>query len=219
MGTQTDNTSSQSQNMQFNPVAQGAYNSMVGSGSNVLNQYMQNPLSNPMYNLGLQQSMKGASQAGQNNMGALQSQMKTSGMGGTAGQGFQTAQTAQMGRANQAMSSQANMANVMQALQRQMSATGMGMSFSPQMTGTSGSSQSQTSTGGLGTWLPQLLGAAGGMMTGGLSSMLGGATSALTPGPGASSGAPAAPFSPLNMPTGSSPGGMNPTWMSQMMGG
>jgi hypothetical protein len=161
--------------LNFNPGAESTYNSLVGSGGNVLSQYINNPLGNPLYQLGLGQSQKGAAQAGANNNTALQSIMKTSGMGGTAGQGFLGAQQAQMGRANASMMSQANLSNVMNAFQRQMQATGMGMSFSPQLTGSTGTS----STGGLGTWLPQLLGAglgmAGGAMTGGASTAAGAA--------------------------------------------
>lgn len=166
MGTQTKTSSDQSNKLQFDPGSLSTYQSLTGSGADVLKQYMNSPLKNPMYNLGLQQSMQGANQSGQNNMQALQSIMKTSGMGGTAGQGFSAAQQAQMGRANTSMSSQANISNIMAALQRQMGATGMAMSFSPLMTGSSGTSNSQTSTGGLGTWLPQLIGSAAGMAMG-----------------------------------------------------
>lgn len=178
MGSQQNTDSSNQSSLQFNPLAQSAYNSMIGSGSNVLTGYMNSPLTNPMYQLGSAASQKGAAQGGNNNMQALMQMMKTSGIGGQAGQGFMAGQQAQMGRANQSAMSQANLGNIQSAFGRQMAATGMGMSFSPQMTGQSGTSNSQTSTGGLGTWLPQLLGSAAGMamggLTGGASMMAGG---------------------------------------------
>jgi hypothetical protein len=172
--TQGSNTST----LQFNPIAQGIYNQLIQGGGKVLGDYMNAPLSNPYYNLGAAQSQRGAQQAGQNNIAALGQNMLTSGISGQAGAGFKQAQLAQTGRANQAMSSQANVSNVLAALQRQMAAAGTGLSFSPQLTGQTGNfNQSQTQSG-LGTWLPQLLSAAGGAAMGGLTggaSMLGGA--------------------------------------------
>lgn len=167
MGTTNKTTSSS--DLQFNPQAESIYNSLTGSGSKVLQGYMDNPFGNSAYKLGLSQSMQGAQQGGQNNMNMLGQNQLVSGMTGSAGQGWLGAQKAQTGRANQSMMSQANIQNVMQALQRQMGATGMGMSFSPQITGSTG--QQTQSTGGLGTWLPQLLGTAAGAAMGGMGGM------------------------------------------------
>lgn len=179
MSTTNTTTGSNQSTLQFNPLAQGVYNNMISGGGSVLGGYINNPFSNAMYQMGASQSAKGAQQAGQTNMQALLQNQKALGLGGKAGQGWLGAQQAQTGRANQAMSSQANVSNVLAALQRQMAATGMGMSFSPQLTGQSGTFNQQQTTSGLGTWLPQLMGAglsAGlGAMTGGASSVLGGA--------------------------------------------
>ena len=221
MSTQQQTSSNNQSTLQFNPLAQGDYNQLTGAGTGVLTGYMNNPFGNASYNLGLQNSMKGASQAGQNNMGALASIMKTSGMGGTAGQGFQGAQQAQMGRANQSMMSQANLSNIQAALSRQMAATGMGMSFSPQMTGQSGTSNSTQSTSGLGTWLPQLMGAGLGAMTGGLFGGGGGGggsvmqPSYMSPGTAPTMPAPFAGYA--GMPSGSA--APPPAWMAQGFGG
>lgn len=173
MGTTSTTTGSNTSNLNFNPLAQGVYNNMVQGGGSVLGGYINNPFGNAMYQMGASQSAKGAQTAGQTNMQALLQNMKAQGLGGQAGQGWLAAQQSNTGRANQAMSSQANVSNVLAALQRQMAATGMGMSFSPQLTGQSGNFSQTQQTGGLGTWLPQLLGAglgAGmGAMTGGMS--------------------------------------------------
>lgn len=174
MGTTTSTTGSNVSNLQFNPIAQGVYNQLTSGAGNVLGGYINSPFSNAFYSMGAGQSQKGAQQAGANNMAALMQNMLTSGMGGQAGAGFKQAQLAQAGRAGSAMSSQANIQNVLSALQRQMSAAGTGLSYSPQLTGQTGSFQQQQTTGGLGTWLPQVMGAALGGLTGGLGAGMGG---------------------------------------------
>lgn len=179
MGTTNTTTGSNTSSLQFNPIAQGMYNQLIQGGGNVLSGYINNPFGNAAYQMGASQSQAGAQQAGNNNMQALNQSALTNGMTGQAGAGFMNAQRAQTGRANQAMSSQANIQNVLSALQRQMSAAGTGMSFSPQLTGQTGNFSQQSSMSGLGTWLPQLLGAAGsaalGAATGGASTAAGAA--------------------------------------------
>lgn len=178
MPTTNTTTGSNTSNLQFNPTAQSIYNQLISGGGNVLSGYMNNPFGNAAYTQGAQASQKGAQQAGGNNMQALMQNMLTSGIGGQAGNAFKGAQLAQTGRANSAMSSQANIQNVQQALQRQMAAAGTGLSFSPQLTGSSGTFSQNSSMGGLGTWLPQLLSAAGGAALGGAT---GGASSLFAP--------------------------------------
>lgn len=195
MGTSTNTSGSNQSNLQFNPIAQGVYNNLVQGGGNVLGGYMNNPFGNAFYQMGAGQSQKGAQQAGANNMAALNQNQLAQGLGGQAGQGYLSALRSQTGRANQSMMSQANISNVLAALQRQMTAAGTGLSFSPQLTGQTGSFKQQQTTGGLGTWLPQvaggLLGAGMGAMTGGLSSALGGAMGG---GGGGASAAMSTPF-------------------------
>jgi hypothetical protein len=166
MGTQQTTTGATSNQLQFNPGSESIYNALTGAGSKVLQGYMNDPFGNAFYKLGAGQSQQGATQLGNQNMQSLLQSMKTSGIGGNAGNAFQSAMTSNIGRSNQALRSQANMQNIFQALNRQMGATGMGMSFSPQITGSSGTSNQQTSTGGLGTWLPQLMGSALGAASG-----------------------------------------------------
>lgn len=168
MSTKQQTNQSSSNSLNYDPTSLGNYSSLTGSGTQQLMGMINNPFQNAMFNMGAGQAQKGAAQGGANNMSALQSMMKTSGMSGSAGQGFQMAQQGRMGRANQSMMGQANTSNVMNAMQRQMQATGMGMSFNPLLKGTTGNSQSTQTTGGLGTWLPQLLGAGLGAATGGM---------------------------------------------------
>lgn len=175
MGTTNNTSGSNSSTLQFNPISQGIYNSMTKGAGNVMNGYINSPFSNPFYNMGAAQSQKGAQAAGANNMAALNQSQLVNGMGGQAGAGFMNAQRAQTGRANQAMSSQANQSNIFAALQRQMQAAGTGLSYSPQLTGQSGNFSQTSSTGGLGSWLPQVMGAglsmAGMAASGGMSGM------------------------------------------------
>lgn len=176
MPTQQQTNSSSSTGMQFDPGSMSTYQNLTGSGGKVLSNYINNPFSNPMYTFGQQQTQKGSQMLGQQNMNVLQQMMKTSGMTGKAGAGWLGAQTAQTGRANQSMRSQGNISNIMQALQRQMGATGMGMSFSPLMTGQSSTGSQTSTTSGTGTWLPQLIGAGMGAAMMGMSGGAGGAS-------------------------------------------
>jgi hypothetical protein len=208
MGTTNTTTGSNQSTLQFNPASQSIYNMLTGGASQQLQGYINSPFSNPQYNLGAAQSQKGAQQAGQNNMAALQQSMLTNGLTGQAGAGFKAAQTAQTGRANQAMGSQANVQNILAALQRQQSAIGTGLSFSPQLTGQTGNFNQSSQQSGLGTWLPQVLGAglgaAMGGLTGGAGGAAGGAINAGSPSYMPGGGNPVAPFSPtMGLPSGS----------------
>lgn len=178
MGTKHTTTGSNTSTLQFNPQSQNLYNQLIGSSGNQLQGYINSPFSNAMYMMGAGQSAKAAQNIGGTNMSALSQMMKGSGMTGQAGAGWLAAQKAQTGRANQSMLGQSQTSNVLSALQRQMQATGMGLSFTPQLTGQTGNFQQTQQSSGLGTWLPQLMGAGlnAGMaaMTGGMSSAAGG---------------------------------------------
>jgi len=184
MSTKTTTDQSSSSALNYDPSSLNLYKNLTKSGGNFLTGLINNPFGNPFYTMGLQQSVRGATQAGANNMNALTQRMKASGLSGQAGAGWLQAQGAQTGRANQSMLSQANIANVMNAMNRQMGATGMGMSYSPLMTGENSTGSSSTTKSGLGTWLPQLLGAGvSGLMamgTGGASLAAGPAMSGLS---------------------------------------
>lgn len=173
MGTTNKTTGSNTSTLAFNPKSQSVYDQLIQGGGNVLSGFINNPFGNAMYQMGAGQAQQGAKQLGNQNMQTLNQNQTVQGLGGQAGQGWLGAQQAQTGRANQALSSQANVSNVLAALQRQMAATGMGMSFSPQLTGQSGNFSQTQSTSGLGTWLPQLLSAGMGMGLAGINAAQG----------------------------------------------
>lgn len=165
MSTQNTTTSNQSTGLTFDPGSLSLYKGLTGAGGNVLKGYMNNPFGNAFYKMGAAESQKGANALGQQNINAMQQIARTSGLGGNAGTGWLQAQKARTGRANQSLRSQAQMSNIQAALQRQIGATGMGMSYSPLMTGQTSSGKTTQETSGLGTWLPQVLGAGLGMAT------------------------------------------------------
>lgn len=167
MSTKTQTNQTSSNQLNYDPSSLQNYQSLTGSGTSSLLGYMNSPFNNAAYNMGIGASQKGAAQMGNQSMQSLMQNMKTSGISGNSGQGFQMAQMGKIGRSNLSIMGQANTANVQSALQRQMQATGMGMSYSPLLKGTSGNSQSTQTQGGLGTWLPQLLGAGLGAAMGG----------------------------------------------------
>jgi hypothetical protein len=194
--TKTTKTSNQ-----YDPASTAAYQNLIKGGSSVLSGYMNNPFGNPAYTMGLQNSMRGATQQGANNMGVLNQQLRTSGMASGGGNAFQMAQMGRVGRANASLLSQANIGNVQGALNRQFSAAGQGLAFQPLQTGQTATQK----TSGLGTWLPQVAGMALGGLTGGLGGALGGMF-----GGGGGSGAftnpslmagPAAPPNPFMLPS------------------
>lgn len=225
MSTQQTTKSNSNTGMTFDPGSLSTYQNLIGAGGKNLISQMQNPFGNPMYQLGAAQTQQGAQQLGQQNMNVLGQNQRVSGLTGNAGAGWLGAQRAMTGRSNQSMRSQGNIQNIMQALQRQMTATGMGMSFSPLATGQSSSGQQTQTTSGLGTWLPQLLGAglqAGlGFATGGASTLAKGAMGAgsgIIPSSFSSSFGGANPIGGLSLPTGlGSNGGMNPFAAASML--
>jgi len=205
----TKQTTDSTNTLNYDPNALSTYKQLISGGGNVLSQYMNNPFGNAFYNMGLGQSMAGANQLGQQNINTLSNNMAISGLGGNSGNAFQQAMLSNIGRGNQSIRSQANIGNVMNALQRQMTATGMGMSFSPLLTGQKG--QTTQTQSGLGTWLPQLLGTAA---SAGMAGLTGGASLAF---PGMSAGQISGKFGgPTSAPTTTMGGGFG---MLPMPGG
>src|SRR5580698_2095697 len=84
---------------QFNPAGMGAYNSLMPSFTNTLQNFMQNPLQSnqfqTMYGLGANQ----INQQGSSNMATLMNNMKQFGMGG-GNNPFMLSQMAQQGRSS-----------------------------------------------------------------------------------------------------------------------
>jgi hypothetical protein len=147
---------------QYNAAGQSAYNQMMPQMSSALGGYMQNPLQSSFFQQMLGMSNASSGQQGQTQMSNLL--RNSQGMGGGANPYLQSLQ-AQQGRATSGQMA-GNFGGLLQnAVGNQLQATNIAHNFSPLQTG-----QTQT-TGGVGSWLPQLLGGALGFATGGLSKL------------------------------------------------
>jgi hypothetical protein len=165
--------------------------------------YAQNPFGNPFFQQQQQMGTRQAMNQGQTGMNNLMSNFTSSGAGGGIQSPFMQEMMANQGRANSGLQAQLGFMNPMnQAQGMQQSAMGQLAGYNPLQTGQSGTnfanqgfntSQSGSSqgnfnqsgsmngnqtqsTGGLGTWLPQMLSMGMGLATGGMG---GGALAAL----------------------------------------
>lgn len=158
MGTKNVTTS---QN-QYNPLSMQTYNSMLPTASNALMSEISNPYSNMFFNnqLGMMNQQIGA--MGASGQAATNQSLQARGINPNS------PMAAFMSRQN-AMGTQAQQAQgynnlLLNAANMRQSAISGAMNYTPLQTG-----QTQTQqTTGLGTWLPQLAGAAMGAATGGL---------------------------------------------------
>lgn len=162
MGSKTQTTQTQSNT--YNPQSMNAFNSLQAPVSSTLLGYMQNPLQSGFFNARLQQSTNAANQLGQQNANALMQNLAASGFGGGNLNAFNQSMLAQNARATSANKAQGFIQNLLGQSQLQMQAAQGAMGYKPLQTG--GTMQSTQTTGGLGTWLPQLVGAGLGAMTG-----------------------------------------------------
>jgi hypothetical protein len=157
----------------YNPQGMANYNAYQGTLPSILQGYAQNPFGNPFYQLNLGNNMAAANTTNMNNFQNAMSNFNMAGMGG-APSGARTQLMNQLTRGASGINANAFFNAASNAFQNQWNAMGMMNSFQPLQTG--GTQVQKTS--GLGTWLPQLAGAAlGGAMdfaTGGMSSLLGG---------------------------------------------
>lgn len=195
MGTKSTTTSTN----QYNPQGMSAYNQMTPAMSSLNTQFMNSPFSNPQFQM---QQLMGNSQANsmnQTGMNSLLQNMLGSGMAGGASNPAATEMLQNQSRAATGLQSQLGFQQpVNNALQRQQMAMGTAAGYQPLSTG---NTQVKT-TGGLGSWLPQvagmglgIAGAAMGMPTGLMSSWFNPANGG--PGqqmPGFYSGANASPI-------------------------
>lgn len=146
-----------------------AYNSLIPKFSSTINSLMSSPLNNSYFQNQLSQSMGAANQTNQRNLNNTASNIKMG--GGIIGQGggFGTASLNNAMLAGSSNTSGAFNSTLNSALQNRNFALSSAEGFNPLQTG---ANTTQTKSG-LGTWLPQVAGAALGAATGGLS-MLGG---------------------------------------------
>lgn len=177
------NSSSQTQ---YNQAGMSAYNTMTPQMSQIMQMYMSNPLTASYFQNQLGMANKQIGQQGQSQMMTLMNNARQFGSQGN--NPFLQSQMAMQGRATSANQGNAFNQLLMGAEGNRRWAAGASSGYSPLATGATGKSTEQTS--GLGTWLPQLAGAAiGGIssaFTGGASGALGGFGGAVasTPRPG-----------------------------------
>lgn len=161
MGT----TTKTDQQNQFAPSGMNAYNQTQPTFGQTANQYMSQPFSNPFFQTQQQMGTNQAHQLGGSAMGGLTNNMTATGMlgGGQSPAGMEMLQN--QARANTGLQSQLGFLNPVQnAMQQQNFYSNLAANYRPLQTG-----QNQTqSTGGLGTWLPQVAGMGLGALTGGL---------------------------------------------------
>jgi len=182
---------------QYNSTAEGAYNAQVGAGSSALLGEINNPYSNSAFQQQQQmQNLTNANQYGQAQQ-SLGQRLQQGGISSNSPMAQQ--QMTQLSMQNQASQSQGYNNLLLQGANTRQSAINSAMSFQPQQTG---QTQSQS---GLGTWLPQVagaaLGAAGAIATGGASAGMGSMAN-LAGGSGQSSN-----YGPLGQPQAQSSGG------------
>lgn len=164
MSTKTQQTSVNS----YDPTSMNAFTSMTGGMNTAVNGYMNNPFSNPFFQTQQQMGTTQANQIGGTQMSNLVRNMTSSGMGGSNNPAMLEMMQNQ-GRANSNMTANLGFINPMQnAFTAQQSAIQTAANYRPLQTG---GTQTQTQSG-LGTWLPQVAGAAIGGLTGGLGSSL-----------------------------------------------
>lgn len=160
----------------YNPASMGVYNGLQSQIGGLLSQYMNNPLGflKPQYELTGQAAMKAATAAGQNAFNTFTNNMAAGGWSGGQLPGFAAQQFGAAQRGTSALQANAFLQNqlAMQGAANQMRNIGLqgAMGYSPLATG----STSTKTTSGLGTWLPQVVGAGMNIATGGLGGMFGG---------------------------------------------
>lgn len=166
MGTQN---TTQSTN-QYNQGSMGVFNQMQGGIGSNLQDFMNNPMQSSFFNTQLQMAQKANAQRGSANNQMLLQNSRTGGYNGNL-PAFMQSQLAQQNRSTSANNANSFNNLLLGANQLRFGATQSAMNYKPLQTGNT-NVQSQT---GLGTWLPQLAGAAmsaatmgmGGGMTGG----------------------------------------------------
>jgi len=154
----------------YDPTSMNAFTGMTGALSPAIQNYINNPFSNPFFQTQQQMGMNTANQMGQSSMSNLTRNLVGSGIS-------QNSPAALEMMNNQARANSGTRANlgflspVNNALQMQQSAMNTAAGYRPLQTG---GQQTQTQSG-LGTWLPQIAGMGLSLATGGMSGMMGGA--------------------------------------------
>lgn len=168
----------------YNGSSYGTYNAFQPQIQSSLMQMATNPLGSSYFQNQLAQNQQNAVQIGQRNISNSVQNMRTGGGILSSSGGFANALLARntLGASN--MQSNAFNSSLNSALSNRNTATMAMQAYQPLQTG-----QTQ-STGGLGTWLPQVAGAAMNMLMPGVGSMLGGSSFSAGYGGGSSNFTP-----------------------------
>lgn len=140
----------------YDPTSMNAFNTMTPQMQSNLSEFMKDPTQQAGFNLALAQQMKGVQTTGQRTVNNLFANMKAGGFGGGNMNAYQGSMLGMAGRQNSANASNAFTQNYLGFKQNQFQATGMAEGYKPLQTG----STTTETTSGLGTWLPQVAGAA-----------------------------------------------------------
>lgn len=215
----TDQTQSQTSTINYNPAGMATYNAFQPLIQSNLTEYMKNPLQSSFFAQQAGLGMKAAQAQGSAGMQALLRNLPSmAGGGASASSPFVQSLIARNARATSANSSNAFMSALLNASNNRLQATGMAQAYSPLLTGQSstGNMHGTETTSGLGTWLPQLAGAAiGGVANGLTGGMAGLASKGLSSAmPFMTGGAPSASSSAA----GVLPGMFNPGLSSLNLG-
>lgn len=153
----TKKESTQVQTTQFDSGSKNVFDSLQKPiGENLTNDMQLDPTKSKTFNLGLQNALQGNAQLKNRAAQNFAGNMRASGFG-EGNNAFQQAQMGRMGRAAGAMDSQAVNQNYMNYDMMRRQATQLSMGYHPLQTGQTTNTTEKTS--GLGTWLPQVIGA------------------------------------------------------------
>jgi len=149
----------------FDPQSMDLFHQFGASGSNVLQDYMKDPMKASYVNLMLQQMNRQAGLLGQRGMQNLFTNVRSAGFGGSNMPAYLQSGLARQGRFTSGLQAQGLLGTLLGAEQNRRWATGQALGYRPLQTG------QEERTSGLGTWLPQAvsagLGLASGFMGGG----------------------------------------------------
>jgi hypothetical protein len=158
MGTKQTTTSTN----QYSPTGMATYNALQAPATGLLNSNINNPYNNTGFNTRMAQGTM--ANTGFGNAAGASTQQANSALGTTGGAAFNNYQAASQGRANAANQGQMTNSLLLGAAQNRNQSLTAAMNYRPLQTG--GTQTQQTS--GLGTWLPQVIGAGISAFTGGM---------------------------------------------------
>lgn len=135
----------------YDPQSMSNFHLLNASGTNVMQDYMKDPLKASYFQNQVGMMNRFSQQIGQRGMNSL---LGRGIMGGGQMPGWMSSNMARIGRSTGAMQSQNVLTALMNAEQRRSQAAGQALNDRPLQTG----QHTEDQTSGLGTWLPQVIG-------------------------------------------------------------